>query len=524
MKKINKFISISLILSLILSPTSIMALTKEETIYSSLKANGEVSNFTITNHLVNNSSDDIIDQTDLKDILNINGDEAFIVEGSKLTWKAKGKDIFYKGVSEKTLPIDISVKYYLNGIEKKREELIGSKGKIKMTISFTNKLKQDVMINGSYESLYTPFVVTLGTIIDNNANNISITNGKVISTGNKNIIVGISSPGLSSSLNINSKNLDEITISYDTNSFKSNSIYVLANPKVLEETDLSIFNKLDSLYTDINTLKTGMDTLEKGSNQLKDGTLSLVNGASSLSSNLKNVSDATDELEKGMVSLNGGIDTMISSITSATSTLNNEEVKNSLVQLNQLKMANSNTINSIVSKTGHTKEELKTLYDSNNLKDYSGNDVNLISLKTNYELIMLLEINNSSIDSMISAFNGILTNANYMTTSILDGLTKLKDGSNAISSGLNSLGVGIDKLYIGSTDLVNGTNNLYEGSKNLNDGVSKINQEGINKLFTYVLEVKNYSDRLKKLVELSDNYKGFASSNSNNTNFVYVIK
>ena len=93
---------------------------------------------------------------------------------------------------------------------------------------------------------FTPFVVAVGTTIDNETNkNISITNGKVTDTGSRNIAVAISSPGLYEYTNIKEfKDLNKVVISYETTDFEINDIYMVASPKLLSELDFDIFNKL----------------------------------------------------------------------------------------------------------------------------------------------------------------------------------------------------------------------------------------------------------------------------------------
>lgn len=42
-----------------------------------------------------------------------------------LTWKAAGNDIYYQGTTEKTIPIDVKITYYLDGKEMKPEDMVG---------------------------------------------------------------------------------------------------------------------------------------------------------------------------------------------------------------------------------------------------------------------------------------------------------------------------------------------------------------------------------------------------------------
>ena len=53
MKNLNKVISGVLISSLLFTPVSTLALTKEETVYTKLNTDGSVKSTFVTNHLIN---------------------------------------------------------------------------------------------------------------------------------------------------------------------------------------------------------------------------------------------------------------------------------------------------------------------------------------------------------------------------------------------------------------------------------------------------------------------------------------
>ncbi len=57
--------------------------------------------------------------------------------------------------------------------------------------------KKNVSVDGKDTEVYTPFVMMTGMILPNETfSNVTIDNGKIISDGNKNIVVGFGMPGL----------------------------------------------------------------------------------------------------------------------------------------------------------------------------------------------------------------------------------------------------------------------------------------------------------------------------------------
>lgn len=247
--KNNKIIKLSLISLSIMSvlPINAYALTKEETVYSKLNNNGEIINTSVYEHLINNDKlDTITDLSDLENITNINNNNKFEYANNTLTWAAKAKDIFYKGTTNKSLPISEDVTYKLDGNDILLSDMLGKSGHIEITIKYTNN---DLHYNYKYGNMYTPFMVATVTSIEGkNNSNVEVTNGKVINNGNNYMVVAISLPGLSEGLGIEEK-IDSVTISYDTTKAELSTIYSVMSPKIIEERDMNIFNKLNNIYS-----------------------------------------------------------------------------------------------------------------------------------------------------------------------------------------------------------------------------------------------------------------------------------
>ena len=528
--KLNKMIISSMVLGILIIPSHIRALQKEETVYSTLNKDGSLFKTTVVTHLYDANSNEIEDVTKLKNILNINGDEKFTINEDKIKFNNHGNEIFYQGNIEKELPIETSLKYYLNEKEIAEDKLIGKEGKIKIVISFKNTDKHEVYINGNNETLYTPFVVTLGGIIKNkNDSNITISNGKIISTGSKYFIVGISSPGLYESLNIDEfKNMDKIVISYDTASYKPNTFYMVATPKLIDTSDFKVFNKLDNIYNDVDKLQSNMNIIENGAKELEDGAKKLANGSTEISNNLLTISNYMKELENGTLELDNGLKQILEALNNANGELNNGNNENSIKSLYELKNANNEAISTLT----NTNTEISQVFNAN------GIDINSISiemlpenLKTykqtydgNNKLIYLFNLNNTSIDTTINTSISTSSTITNLINQLQETLIAIENGSNKLYSSTNQIRLGIEKLYNGSLILNNGIDSLASGTTELQSGISTYNKEGINKLSNYTNYAKTYTNKLKELYKLTDNYKGFGANNSDTTTFVSVIK
>ena len=258
--------------AMLLTAMPVNALSKSETVYSKLNNDGSVKN-TVVSEYLKNTDEKINDKTDLKDVLNLNGTEKYTVEGSNIVWDAKGKDIYYQGKTDKELPVSLNISYKLNGKDITLDKLLGKKGKVEITLNYTNKDSHNVLVNGSYQKLYTPFIVTFGTIIKNeNNSNITVSNGRVVSNGKSSIVVAVASPGLHDSLGIDSiKDFDTITLSYDTTNFELSSMYSVVTSGLIKQDDLKVFDKLDGIYSKVDTLSESSKKLVEGTNKLSEG-------------------------------------------------------------------------------------------------------------------------------------------------------------------------------------------------------------------------------------------------------------
>lgn len=294
-KIISKITAGTLLCTMIAYQAPILAYTKEETVYTKLKSNGENYTQIVNTHIKNEDEQKTIkDITDLLNIENVGGSETFTKNGEEIIWNADGSDIYYQGESKKESPIECKIKYELDGEEINAQDIAGRSGKVKITIEYINKDKHEVKINGKVENLYTPFTVVSGLILQNENNkNIEITNGKKVDDGTKTTLIGISMPGLTESLDLSDKikenmkidNLNKIEITMDTTNFELGNIITYITKDLLEENN-NILDNIDELYKKVNEIQVSSKKLVEGTNSLKDGTKTLNGGVQELNNGI----------------------------------------------------------------------------------------------------------------------------------------------------------------------------------------------------------------------------------------------
>ena len=556
MNKFYKGITTLVLISLISSPISTFALEKTETVFSKLKSDGEVISTDYNVSLSKLDKGEVVDYTKLDNIKNINGEEKFSKDSEKLTWKSTGRDIFYKGSLNSELPISVSVKYYLDGHELSLKDIKGKSGKVSEVFTFKNK-EYD-----SESSMYTPFVVSLVSVINSkNNSNINISNGKVINTGNKTIVTGISAPGLYDSVNISEfKSLDQITLSYDTEKFSMNEVYFVISPKLLEEVDISNLDKLSGVKDGISTLQNGVNELESGSLTLSSGSDSLTLGLTTLNNGLKSAKDGSNKLYEGLSQVEKGT-VKINSLTTLVDELynnylKNEELLNNIKSgvteqqlrdgINNATLAKTNLENKLseVNSAISMLEGLDVLTEEQNVQlntlkgqkqqleeGISKYEQGISEAQSNLSTLPLAAAKISGADEVISKVLCGILGVSDMSDVNLETINTFKLQINGLTSGISelcegakNLNKGLDELYTGSNSLVEGSNKISDGNKKLHEGITKLNNEGISKLNDYGNKISNTSQRVETLINLSKNYKGFTSNNADKVIFIYKLE
>lgn len=347
-KILNKVTAWVLIASLSIQAVPVWALNKDETIYAKLNSDGSINNVIVSEHISNDGNKTIIDKSSLNNIKNVSGDEALSENNGEIIWETNGKDVYYQGTTEKEIPIKVSIEYYLDDEVKTLDEMIGKKGNVKIVLSYENNLKHNILVNGKYEELFTPFIIATTTILNNEeVKNINVTNGKVIDNGNSSLVLALASPGLSKSLDLNMlDNLNEITISYETENFELSSIYSVATSKLFSENDLEIFEKTDILYDTINKLSSSSKELVVGSNKLYDALNEMIGSGNTLNDEQLRI------IEKQAV---------------FAATLSEDDVKEKIKDtLGNIKISNqelNNAINEVIKNLEITNDEKEIIKD-----------------------------------------------------------------------------------------------------------------------------------------------------------------
>ncbi|MCH4000406.1 MAG: hypothetical protein LKG90_09960 [Lachnospiraceae bacterium] len=299
---------------------------KDETVYIVTDASGNPTNITVNDQLKNKDGKaSLVDKTDLKDIVNVNGDGSYKEnDDGTITWETGSADVYYQGTTDKTLPVTVSLSYQLDGKDIRPEDLAGKSGHVKIRFDYKNTATVREKVGDKEEDVTVPFAMISGAILPmDKFTNVSVTNGKIMGDGQNNIVVGMAFPGLKDALDWENlkedakddeakKKLDDIDIpeyveiEADVKDFSLDMTMTMASSNILS--DLGGVDDIDvSSVTDkMNDLQDGTDKLEDGAEKLKDGTSDLRDGVTKLADGTSDMKGGTSDLRDGASKLKDG--------------------------------------------------------------------------------------------------------------------------------------------------------------------------------------------------------------------------
>lgn len=512
---------------------------KEETVYLISGADGTVNKTIVSDWLKNpDGAATLEDASDLEEIENVKGNEKFTKNGNDLTWQADGKDIFYQGTTTKQAPVSEKITYYLDGKEMKPEEIAGKSGKVTIRFDYTNNEKTTAMIDGKEQEVYVPFTVVTGMVLDDSYTNVQVTNGKLISDGKNNAVVGIAMPGLKESLDVDSDDFDGdvdipdyVEVTADVEDFS------------LEMTMSAIVNGLQTAGTDsidLTDLDDAIDTLTDSATQLVDGSGELSDGAQTLWDAIEQYTDGTQTLSDGIgtladsaPALTSGVSTLASGTQSLASGTQNlltgtqqiaagisdarqgADTLNASVQ--SLATGVPQLINGISAKAQSygtqganvdaDKQALQTA-----LTDYSTNVTTAVATATAQATAQAVQsgedptaaamaaaqaaaqgVDSSAVMAAVQQLGadagaqGAAAALNEISTQLanggltVDNITALANGVSSLDSGLQQLDSGASSLVAGASQVNDGANQVNAGAGQLNSGAGQL-MDGVNQL------------------------------------------
>ncbi len=238
---------------------------KTETVYVMTDCYGNPTLTTVSDWLHTDTPETYIkDKSDLTSIENVKGDFEPVFKNGHVFWNMPTTDLYYKGTSDKPLPVTFSVKYFLNDTEIAPETLVGQTGKIKIQVQMTNNYYTTKTIDGEEVKLYNPVVAVGGMILpESQFQSIEAENGLVVGDGAKEFVLMAGLPGMNESLGISKIDFggdesitftDTFTVTAQASDFSLGNLYFAVLP-VSSLGNIEVPKSVDELKATLNQLK-----------------------------------------------------------------------------------------------------------------------------------------------------------------------------------------------------------------------------------------------------------------------------
>lgn len=501
--------------------------SKSETVYAVMNGDGSIKSTTVSEHLYSASGlANVTDKTTLTDIQNTESDAEFTQNGEELVWNTNDTDVYYKGNTDKALPIDVKVTYALDGQEAALEDIIGKSGHLTVTVNLKNNETDTVNVNGKDRTIVTPLITAVGVILGGDASNMTAEHGMIESAAKSSVAAFVTLPGVKDSLSgllpdevdsIEDYLQDTVTVEADVEDFTCPQVMVACatSTAALGTSNVFDLSSINDLTDGINQLNDAMSQLMDGASQLVDGTSQLAGGVLALLDGANTLNNGAAALDDGLGQLTNGLDTLSANnaalnagaqqvadgvLASANKTLK----EGGLIDEDMTWSNYEAVIDTILTMNDKTlaagrKKMVRTIWEqAPSFKD-SQLDLALYlsATKTNHDLEAALKLMQNFDASMLTGALEMVTNADAKNTAkaelkyqvensqdmadvraLKTSLSQIQffvSSVNQYTAGVQTAADGAHSAKDGSAQLAAGTKTLYDGVNTLNTGAGQLN-------------------------------------------------
>ena len=501
--------------------------SKSETVYAVMNGDGSLKSTTVSEHLYSASGlANVTDKTTLTDIQNTESDAEFTQNGEELVWNTNDTDVYYKGNTDKALPIDVKVTYALDGQEAALEDIIGKSGHLTVTVNLKNNETGTVNVNGKDRTIVTPLITAVGVILGGDAANVTAEHGMIESAAKSSVAAFVTLPGVKDSLSgllpdevdsIEDYLQDTVTVEADVEDFTCPQVMVACatSTAALGTDNVFDLSSINDLTDGINQLNDAMSQLMDGASQLVDGTSQLAGGVLALLDGANTLNNGAAALDDGLGQLTNGLDTLSANnaalnagaqqvadgvLASANKTLKEGGLIDEDMTWSNYEAVIDNilTMNDKTLAAGR-KKMVRTIWEQEPSFKDSQLDLALYlsATKTNHDLEAALKLMQNFDASMLTGALEMVTNADAKNTAkaelkyqvensqdmadvraLKTSLSQIQffvSSVNQYTAGVQTAADGAHSAKDGSAQLAAGTKTLYDGVNTLNTGAGQLN-------------------------------------------------
>ena len=499
---------------------------KEEVIYITLDASGTLKNTYVVNSF---SGGSITDYGNYASVKMLNTSDPIEQNGDTITFSTSASKAYYQGeLTDAEIPWNISLRYYLDGVEYSAAEIAGKSGELEIRFQITEN-------TACFDTFFDDYALQASFTLDTEqCNNISAPDATIANVGSDKQLTYTVLPGEGIDTTITADVAD-----FEMSAVSINGIHLNLNVEI-DDTELK--DKVNELIDAVEQLDDGAVELSDGSAEMLDGSSELKDGASSLQSGITSLDEGVVTLENGLATVQSGLDTLNSQ--SGTLTAGSSEFKAALVTIqtavNSISVTNED-LTALTEASGQIKQAISDLYDGaaalqanlgygqyKALMAQNGLDIDALLagnasavetiqryeamleqlstvpgmedlvnqyksqlLGTSEQIKSLLNANSAAIGGMESYLNGISAELPALTeglaalntqyeifdssiSQLVNTLGNMTGNLSALAEGINQLVVSYEELDSGINDYTGGVAQIVAGYSQVMGGVSSL--------------------------------------------------
>ena len=499
---------------------------KEEIIYITLDASGNLKNTYVVNSF---SGGNITDYGDYASVKMLNTSDPIEQNGDTITFSTSASKAYYQGeLTDAEIPWNISMRYYLDGEEYSADEIAGKSGEVEILFQIT----ENTACSGAFFDDYA--LQASFTLDTEQCSNITAPDATIANVGSDKQLTYTVLPGEGIDTAITADVTD-----FEMSAVSINGIHLNLNVEI-DDTELK--DKVSELIDAVEQLDDGAIELSDGSEKMLDGSIELKDGASSLQSGVTSLDEGVVTLQNGMTTIQNGLYALNSQ--SGTLAAGSSEFKAALITIqtavNSISVS-SEDLTMLTEASGQIRQAISDLYDGaatlqanlgyeryKTLMSQNGLDIDALLagnasavetiqsyeamleqlsavpgmedlvnqyksqlLGTSEQIKSLLNANSAAIGGMESYLNGIsaelpaLTeglaalNTQYETfdssiSQLVNTLGNMTGNLSALAEGINQLAASYEELDSGINDYTNGVAQIVAGYSQVMGGVSSL--------------------------------------------------
>ena len=486
--------------------------SKDEVVYATLKANGDLGEIYVVNTLDVAQAGEILDYGEYSSVKNLTDLSELKSEGQTVRIDAPEGKFYYQGdmKDDSELPWDITISYSLDGREVDPSELAGKTGHVEINIHTTANKDVGVVF-------YENYLLQISLMLSNKYRNLEALGGMVANAGKNKQITFTVMPG----------NEEKFSVEADVEDFEFQGMEIAAVPSTLPIDTSEMGNMTDDLTTLSNAIRdvnNGVADLKDGVTQLNNGVATLRDGSSQFRDGINEIDGASSEIVAASNSIGDALKTISTSLTTNSDDMDLTKLSELPAGLTQLANGLTETANGLstlqesysqaylalddaiegIPAGQLTEEEIAGLYTSGADSDVLDRLVAFYSaaqkVKGTYSVAKkafdAVEPSLNQASGALKEMSGTLTSiANDLSASLeemdVSALGELQNGLATLATnygefhtglvdyteGVSQLSASYNKLHTGITELSNGTGELANGVGKLHNGTDELYQE-----------------------------------------------